>query len=73
MIIGVPTEIKTREYRVGINPGGVLALSRAGHEVRIQKGAGLGAGISDADFTAAGATLVPNAADAWGADMVMKV
>ena len=46
MIIGVPTEIKTREYRVGINPGGVLALSRAGHEVRIQKGAGLGAGIS---------------------------
>ncbi len=73
MIIGVPTEIKTREYRVGINPGGVLALTKAGHEVRIQKGAGLGAGISDADFTAAGAKIVPTAADAWGAEMVMKV
>jgi alanine dehydrogenase len=73
VIIGVPTEIKTREYRVGINPGGVLALSRAGHEVRIQKGAGLGAGISDADFVAAGAKIVPTAADAWAAEMVMKV
>ncbi|MFO0681687.1 MAG: alanine dehydrogenase [Sandaracinus sp.] len=73
MIIGVPTEIKTREYRVGINPGGVLALTKAGHEVRIQKGAGLGAGISDADFVAAGAKIVPTAADAWGAEMVMKV
>ena len=73
MIIGVPTEIKTREYRVGINPGGVLALAKAGHEVRIQKGAGLGAGISDADFTSAGAKIVPTAADAWGAEMVMKV
>ena len=73
MIIGVPTEIKTREYRVGINPGGVLALTKAGHEVRIQKGAGLGAGISDADFTSAGAKIVPTAADAWGAEMVMKV
>jgi alanine dehydrogenase len=73
VIIGVPTEIKTREYRVGINPGGVLALAKAGHEVRIQKGAGLGAGISDADFVAAGGKIVPTAADAWGADMVMKV
>lgn len=73
MIIGVPTEIKTREYRVGINPGGVLALLRAGHEVRIQKGAGEGSGISDAEFTSAGARIVPTAADAWGADMVMKV
>jgi alanine dehydrogenase len=73
VIIGVPTEIKTREYRVGINPGGVLALKKAGHEVRIQKGAGLGAGISDADFVAAGASIVASAADAWSADLVMKV
>jgi alanine dehydrogenase len=73
MLIGVPTEIKTREYRVGINPGGVIALVRAGHEVRIQKGAGLGAGISDAEFTAAGAKIVPTAGDAWGCEMVMKV
>jgi alanine dehydrogenase len=73
VIIGVPTEIKTREYRVGINPGGVLALKRAGHEVRIQQGAGLGAGISDKDFETAGAKIVPTAADAWGAELVMKV
>lgn len=73
MIIGVPTEIKTREYRVGINPGGVRQLTRAGHEVRIQKGAGIGAGISDQDFEAAGARIVPSAADAWAAEMVMKV
>ncbi|UJR80892.1 alanine dehydrogenase [Sandaracinus amylolyticus] len=73
MIIGVPTEIKTREYRVGINPGGVRQLTRAGHEVRIQKGAGLGAGIADKDFEAVGARIVPSAADAWAAEMVMKV
>ena len=73
MIIGVPTEIKTREYRVGINPGGVRQLTRAGHEVRVQKGAGLGAGIADKDFEAAGARIVPSAADAWSAEMVMKV
>ncbi len=73
MIIGVPTEIKARENRVGINPGGVLALVRAGHKVHIQKGAGEGSGISDAEFVAAGATIVPSAEAAWGADLVMKV
>lgn len=73
MIIGIPTEIKTREYRVGINPGGVRALSRAGHRVLVQKGAGEGSGISDADFQAAGAEIVPDAAAAWGAEMVIKV
>lgn len=73
MIIGVPTEVKTREFRVGINPGGVLALTRSGHKVLIQEGAGEGSGISDEEFRSAGATIVPTAADAWGADMVMKV
>ncbi len=73
MKIGVPTEIKTREYRVGINPGGVIALVRAGHEVLIQKGAGLGAGITDKEFEGAGARIVPSADDAWAAEMVMKV
>ncbi len=73
MIIGVPTEIKTREYRVGINPGGVRQLAKHGHQVLIQKGAGLGAGIADKDFEAAGARIVATAADAWSADMVMKV
>jgi alanine dehydrogenase len=73
VIIGVPTEIKTREYRVGINPGGVRQLVRHGHEVLVQKGAGIGAGITDKDFELAGARVVPTAADAWSAEMVIKV
>ena len=73
MIIGVPKEIKTREYRVGINPGGVRSLVGAGHEVRVQRGAGEGSGITDDELHAAGAKIVPTAADAWNADMVMKV
>jgi alanine dehydrogenase len=73
MIVGVPSEIKTREYRVGINPGGVLSLTRKGHEVRVQRGAGLGSGITDRELERAGATLVESAAEAWAADMVMKV
>ncbi len=73
MKIGVPTEIKARENRVGINPGGVLALTRAGHQVLIQNNAGLGSGISNEDFVQAGAQIVPDAAAAWSADMVMKV
>jgi alanine dehydrogenase len=74
VIIGVPTETKTREYRVGINPGGVRQLiKRGGHQVLIQQGAGLGAGISDKDFEAAGAKMVASADEAWAADMVMKV
>ena len=73
MRIGIPTEVKEREHRVGINPGGVLGLIRAGHTVLIQKDAGIGSGISNEEFEAAGATIVPTAADAWGAEMVMKV
>ncbi len=73
MIIGVPTETKTREYRVGINPGGVQALVRAGHKVLVQKGAGEGSGISDGEFAQAGGTIVPSASDAWSAELVMKV
>jgi len=73
MIVGVPTEIKTREYRVGVNPGGVQALVRAGHEVHVQRGAGLGSGISDEAFVRSGAKLVESAAEAWAAQMVMKV
>lgn len=73
MIVGVPTETKTREYRIGINPGGVQMLARHGHEVRVQAGAGIGSGITDAELAAAGATLVASAAEAWAADMVLKV
>ncbi len=73
MIIGVPKELKTREYRVGINPGGVSLLARHGHQVLVEQGAGAGSGITDAEFKAAGATVVPNASDAWSAELVMKV
>lgn len=73
MIIGVPKEIKTREFRVGINPGGVASLVRHGHEVHIETNAGVGSGITNEDFVAAGAKIVPTAKDAWAADLVMKV
>lgn len=74
MKIGVPTEIKTHEYRVGMVPAGVHALVTHGHEVLVQRGAGRGAGIQDADYVAAGASIVPHAEDVYGeADMVVKV
>ena len=73
MIIGVPKEIKTREYRVGMTPAGVRSLTSRGHKVLVEKAAGEGSGIRDAEYVAQGATMVPSAADAWGADMVVKV
>ena len=73
MKIGVPKEIKTREYRVGMTPAGVRQLTSRGHEVWVQKGAGLGSGLSDELYIAAGAKIVETAADAWAAEMVVKV
>ncbi len=74
MIIGVPKEIKTEEYRVGIVPAGVRLLAASGHRVLIEKSAGEGAGISDREFKAAGAHLVSSAAEVYGeAELVMKV
>jgi alanine dehydrogenase len=74
VIIGCPTEIKTRENRVGIIPASVAALSAAGHKVVIQQGAGLGSGISDGEFQSAGAEILATAADVWGAaDIICKV
>ena len=74
MIIGCPTEIKTRENRVGIIPASVHELTTRGHKVIVQKGAGLGSGITDEHFIAAGAEIVATAADVWGrADIVCKV
>jgi len=74
MIIGVPKEIKTREYRVGVVPGGAATLAQRGHTVLVEKGAGLGSGIADAQYSAAGATLLDRAADIWSrADMIVKV
>ena len=55
MIIGVPREIKQDEYRVGMIPAGVEELTRARHQVLIERGAGLGSGISDDDYSAPGA------------------
>jgi alanine dehydrogenase len=73
VIIGVPKEIKTREYRVGMTPAGVRSLTSRGHKVLVEREAGLGSGIADAEYAAQGATLVASAADAWGAQMVVKV
>lgn len=74
MIIGCPTEIKTRENRVGIIPASVFELTNSGHKVLVQSGAGLGSGISDDAYRAAGAEIVATAADVWGAaDIICKV
>ncbi|WP_107842144.1 alanine dehydrogenase [Metasolibacillus meyeri] len=73
MKIGVPKEIKNNENRVAMTPAGVVTLVQAGHEVMIETGAGLGSSFTDADYIEAGAAIVPTAADAWKAEMVMKV
>ena len=71
--VGVPREIKTAEHRVAMTPDGVRELERHGVEVFVESGAGEGASITDADYEAAGATIVPTAADAWAQSMVVKV
>jgi alanine dehydrogenase len=72
--IGVPTEIKADEYRVAVTPAGVRELVEHGHEVLIQAGAGEGSAVSDADYEAQGATIVPAAADVFGeAEMILHV
>lgn len=74
MKIGIPTEIKNNENRVAITPAGVDALVAHGHAVLIQSGAGEGSRITDAEYAAAGATIVPDADAAWGdVDLVTKV
>lgn len=74
MIIGVPREIKIEEYRVGIVPAGVKALVDEGHKVLVESGAGQGSGISNDEYAASGAEMLPSAGDVYGAsDMVMKV
>ena len=72
MIVGVPTEVKDSEARVAMTPDGVRELVSRGHEVRIERGAGLGSSISDDEYVASGAVLV-GVDDAWGAEMVVKV
>ncbi|MBI3837966.1 MAG: alanine dehydrogenase [Planctomycetia bacterium] len=74
MIVGVPKEIKRDEYRVGILPVGVEEMVRAGHQVLVEEGAGLGSGLNDQVYEKSGAELVATATEIFGrADMVLKV
>ncbi|NGP86902.1 alanine dehydrogenase [Fodinibius halophilus] len=74
MIIGVPKEIKTHENRVALLPGGVLKMKRNGHDVLIEKGAGIGSGFSDEKYIEAGATIIDDVDELWEqAEMIMKV
>ena len=73
MRIGIPTEIKNNENRVAMTPAGAVHLVQNGHEVFVQKGAGIGSGFTDEEYVQAGAKLVETAEEAWNQDMVMKV
>jgi len=74
MRIGVPKEIKVHEYRVGVVPAGVRELVAHGHTVLIETGAGTGIGVSDKDYEASGAEIVPSADEVFGAaQMIVKV
>ncbi len=74
MIVGLPKEIKDNEYRVGLTPAGVRALTDAGHQVNVEKNAGEGSGFDDALYQKAGAQIIDSADDVWaGADMIVKV
>src|SRR5436305_3265842 len=73
-VVGVPNEIKAHESRVALIPVGVEELTRAGHKVLIQAGAGQGSGISDEQYAVNGAEIVPDAADVWKrSDLIVKV
>src|SRR5512133_2839138 len=74
MRVGVPTEVKNHEYRVAITPAGVHELTRHGHDVLVQAGAGTGSSISDNEFTAAGAKIVASRDDVWqDSELILKV
>ena len=74
MIVGCPREIKNNENRVGITPAGAWALTKAGHQVLVERAAGVGSAFSDEDYAAKCAELVDDAAEVWArSDMVVKV
>jgi alanine dehydrogenase len=74
MRIGVPKEIKTQEFRVGMTPSGVATLVQRGHTVLVEQNAGVGSSIPDEAYIKAGAKIVPTRDEVWGqADMVVKV
>jgi alanine dehydrogenase len=72
--IGIPRELKSHEYRVAITPAGVVELTRRGHELLVERGAGTGCAFPDEVYLAAGARILPQADDVWAdAEMVLKV
>jgi alanine dehydrogenase len=74
MRVGVPTEVKNHEYRVAITPAGVHELTRNGHDVLVQSGAGTGSSITDDEFTAAGAKIAFSHEDVWhDSELILKV
>ena len=74
MIVGVPREVKSDEYRVGLLPVGVELLSREGHTVLVERSAGEGSGFADSEYVAAGAKIANFPKDIWGqADLIVKV
>ncbi|MBD2846832.1 alanine dehydrogenase [Paenibacillus sp. IB182496] len=74
MRIGIPTEVKSGEYRVALTPAGVSVLKGAGHEVLVQAGAGAGSGFEDEEYAAEGAALAADASEVWQrAELIMKV
>lgn len=74
MKVAIPTEVKNHEYRVAITPAGAMELTRHGHEVYVQAGAGVGSSIPDEEYVAAGARILPDADAVWQTgDMILKV
>jgi alanine dehydrogenase len=74
MLVGVPKEVKNHEYRVAITPAGVHEFATRGHDVFVQAGAGVGSSITDAEFVAAGATILDTADEVWeAAELILKV
>jgi alanine dehydrogenase len=74
VLVGIPREVKNNEFRVAITPSGVHELVRHGHDVVVEKDAGVGSSILDADYVAAGARILDSADEVWGsAELVLKV
>ena len=74
MKVGIPREVKNHEYRVAITPAGVHELVRHGHEVFVEKDAGVGSSITDDDYKGAGGTILDSADDVWGTgELILKV
>ena len=74
MLVGVPKEIKTHEYRVGLTPAAVRELASHGHRIVVESGAGAGIGADDGVYVAAGASIAPSAEAVFAeSDMIVKV